>query len=296
MSETENRKLLKEAADIYLRYRQNPGNTDLLRERDRFIARGAAEEHAWEQVKDAWRVMGAKRKPKPLLSILIAAFLILAGYLSIEPLRILIVADHIAGNEPASVTLSSGDLVTLDAGTALTDKTADSVRHVELLRGAGYFDVETAERPFTVEAGGIRVDVLGTAFEVARTGDLVQVSVFEGRVAITHEVDRIEIGAGEMVAWSGETHSIEDVLIQDIAPWRERRLVADGLTFGQVVAILDRRISGRIVITGRALATSTVTGTFDLERPLVSLRNLAASQSAIVLNAPGLGAVVVARP
>lgn len=293
MTEQDKEVLFKEAAGIYLRYRQNPEDAGLIAERDAFIARGVAEAHAWKRVEGAWRMTGVQKKPKPLLSIAIAASLLILSYFAVEPLRIFVIADHISDDRPFAVTLSSGDLVTLDAGSALIDETNGVARDVRLLRGAGYFDVQTTGQAFAVMAGDFSIEVLGTKFEVARVGDAVQVAVHEGRVAVTKGEDRMEVAAGEMVIWSEDPRSFDKMDVESVAVWRFPRLVASGLTFAQVAATLDRRIAGPVVIADPALAEAKVSGTFDLERPMVSLRNLAASQSATVLAVPALGAVII---
>jgi transmembrane sensor len=59
-----------------------------------------------------------------------------------------------------------------------------------------------------------------------------------------------------------------EIAPQDIASWRERRLVVDGATLADVVEELGRHHAGVIVLRDRRLAERRVTGVFDLRRPV----------------------------
>lgn len=293
MSNHHKERLLKEASDLFLRYRQDPRDRDAIQARDTFIARGDAERRAWAQIEDAWTVTGGKRKPKPrTLPVIIAVGFLVLGYVMSDPLRIYVQADHIADDTPLEVTLSSGDVAVLDATTALIDDSAGDVRRVKLLRGAGYFEVDQVGIPFVVTLDDVSVEVLGTAFEVARIDEAVQVAVFEGRVAVEKAGQRIEVLPGERLVWDDGEPELDRVDVSDVASWRRGRLVADGMTFGQVADVLDRRIPGQIVITNRRLRNVPMTGTLDVNRPMVSLRNLASGLGASVISSGPLGTVV----
>lgn len=77
--------------------------------------------------------------------------------------------------------------------------------------------------PFVVNAGEVRVEVVGTHFGVSREGDLASVTVDEGTVVVIHRGVRNEVGAGQR--WPGQRASaepepavIEPALIEPVAP------------------------------------------------------------------------------
>jgi transmembrane sensor len=89
----------------------------------------------------------------------------------------------------ATRTDPSGDLRLIEASPARV------VVRVE--RGAARFEVRRAgPRLFRVEAGSVAVQVLGTAFTVARAGDGAEVSVEEGRVRVFWAGQYADLGAG----------------------------------------------------------------------------------------------------
>lgn len=91
--------------------------------------------------------------------------------------------------------LSDGSTITLDARGAL-DTIASTPTSVvlRLRRGRARFDVEpNGPRSWSIDAGPLRVRVVGTAFTIERTGDWASVTVHHGVVEITsrHETRRL---------------------------------------------------------------------------------------------------------
>ena len=271
MTEPTPKELLDEAADLFLRLRQSPDDPTLLQQRDRFLARGAAEQAAYGQIADAWTVTGGKKRSKPILPLVLIGFLGLSLWSSAPDARVLWVADHMTARQPQEITLSSGDIAHLDAQTAIEDNSDEVRRDINLLRGAGYFEITPDSRPFSVTIGGLTVTALGTEFETAFIEDAIHVAVFEGRVSVSYENVAREVGAGAKLVWSATGGSaIAPATLHDIAPWRNDALVVDGMTFAEVAAILERRLRGSVRVIGQDLAKRQVTGRYDLSRPAQS--------------------------
>ncbi|MEM8839758.1 MAG: FecR domain-containing protein, partial [Pseudomonadota bacterium] len=216
-----------------------------------------------------------------------------ALYFGYEPAFIALQADARTELEAQSFDLISGDTAILDASTALADDTDGTIRQVRLLKGAAFFDVNSETRPFAVVVDGLTVEVLGTAFEVAKFNESVSVSVAEGRVAV-------RIGVGTWTVQSGQRLTLDDnrrVLTEEspennIANWRDGFLVTDGMTFGEVAEVIDRRLQGPILILDDGLAKTRVSGRIDLSRPIITLRALAATKNGTVRSIWGLGTIV----
>lgn len=274
MPDTQETKLIRQATEIFLRLRDDPDNPTLQQERDEFLACGEAERTAYAKMLQVWQVTGPGRTPgrSTLSAILVAGLLVGGGYAAYDPLRILLLADVSTGYETIKTILASGDQIVLDATSAIADDTEGATRSVSLLRGAAFFDVETDARPFVVTAGDLRVEVTGTAFEVGTFDDGGVVSVAEGSVEVSINGQSWLLGAGERLNWSYESGArLNAIDIANAASWREDTLISDGMTFGQIAAVLDRRLPGDILITNDRLAQTPIVGTFDLSNPSLSL-------------------------
>lgn len=86
---------------------------------------------------------------------------------------------------PARRVLEDGSVVELKDDAELALAFTDGVRRVILRRGEAHFAVaKNPNRPFVVEAGGIEVRAVGTAFAVRHRARAIEVVVTEGRVAV----------------------------------------------------------------------------------------------------------------
>lgn len=170
------------------------------------------------------------------------------------------------------ITLADGSAVDLNAETRLTVRFTRREREVELGDGQAVFDVAHDEtRPFTVEASGRAVRVLGTQFDVRnRSGD-VTVTVARGRVQVrpvasSKTGQAFALGPGQRLA-IGRTGVAELSAIdaQEALGWRSGRLVYRGEPLAEVVADLNRQFVEQIEVTDPALARLPVTGVVVLD-------------------------------
>jgi transmembrane sensor len=170
------------------------------------------------------------------------------------------------------ITLADGSAVDLNAETRLTVRFARRERHVELGDGQAIFDVaHDASRPFTIEASGRAVRVLGTQFDVRnRSGD-VTVSVARGRVQVrpvasSQTGQAFVLSPGQRLA-IGRTGvaQLSAVDPQEALGWRSGRLVYRGEPLAEVVADLNREFVEQIEVTDPALARTPVTGVIVLD-------------------------------
>lgn len=282
------RALAAEAASIIRRLDADPHDPDAMDARDTFLARGDAEQRIYARMLRAisGTSKGIKKRDRRF-GFAFLGLLLVSLFLLREPLRILAVADARTGTSLETVVLTSGDLVVLDAQTAIADDTAGEVRNVELLQGAAFFDVDVTGQRFVVSVGTATVEALGTSFAVSKVKDATIISVEEGVVAVRTKDQVIELVAGERVRLvSGAATSLLEIPTDSVAAWRQDRLTVEGLTFGDVVAILDRRLSGRVVVARQSLANAPLRGGIDLTSPMDALNALAATSGASVIQLP----------
>lgn len=292
--------LRAEAVDWLMRLQASPGDATVRAGLDAWLAASDSHRQAWQSVERVWRVSGElpamdgpppgniveiqrSRRPRRVLGIAVAALAACLALYFAPVLKLRLQADHMTSvAELSDVTLEDGSVVHLDAGSAVAIRYGATRREVALLAGRAFFDVVAAkDRPFVVAAGDVTVTVTGTAFDVLSGSDGVAVAVQSGTV---------EVGLGDRIAGiltSGERLSVSrgtgqvaksQVDPQDIAAWRERRLVVDGATLAEVVEELGRHHAGAIVLRDRSLADRRITGVFDLRRPVEALAAVARTQ------------------
>jgi transmembrane sensor len=93
-----------------------------------------------------------------------------------------------AGYERAR--LADGSTIELNTSSAARVSFSVAERRVKLESGEAHFEVTPdPARPFVVHAGGVAVRAVGTAFNVRFSGDAVEVTVTEGKVAVTPSPD-----------------------------------------------------------------------------------------------------------
>jgi len=141
----------------------------------------------------------ASAKPRPRLSLLVgvplAAVAVLALVLWVRrapqdeaPLPLLsALAEHtlLAEASPTQHTLPDGSRLSLNHRSEIAEVFTESERRLRLLRGEAHFDVsQDLQRPFVVEAGGVEVRAVGTAFNVNLHSASLEILVTEGVVEL----------------------------------------------------------------------------------------------------------------
>ena len=106
--------------------------------------------------------------------------------------------------EQRTIALEDGSVVTLNtAGQLVVDYTGQA-RRILLDRGEAFFEVvRDSRRPFTVDLGVGSVTALGTAFNIRKHRERIQVAVIEGTVALHESAEEVPVSAPPLSA-SGE--------------------------------------------------------------------------------------------
>lgn len=186
-------------------------------------------------------------------------------------------ADYSSAGQIRQVVLQDQSQVTLDAGSAIAVDFANGERRVRLLHGAAFFQVTHTGAPFLVEAGGGEVRVLGTQFEVREQGEGTQVTVRNGRVAVSPVQGAVarELTANQQVAYAAGR--VGDTLVVDSdnrLAWRQGWLNYYQVPLAQVVEDLGRYYPGRILVLDGELRQRKVSGSFPVDEPLLALDSL----------------------
>ncbi|QBF32545.1 FecR family protein [Thalassococcus sp. S3] len=291
-------KLAEEAARILRRLDEDPDDHAALKDRDAFLARG-------RDAKRIYAVMarGFAAAPKTLkdrdrrysIGIVGGVLALLSLAFAWEPLKVAWLADYTTRLTTEIIELESGDTTTLDASSAIQEETNAKIRTVDLLKGAGFFDVDDDGRRFIVQAGNVTAEALGTAFEVMRLGDDVIITVADGIVEVTGAGQIRQLTEGKQIRVSPFETSIRSVEPDTVAGWRRDRLTIGGMTFGEVASVIERRMSGRVFVISNRLADDPVAGALDLSMPRNALKTLAATSGASVVEVSPYLTIIYSR-
>ena len=163
-----------------------------------------------------------------------------------------------------TVVLTDGSRIELNGGTRLAIDTG-AARVVTLERGEAIFHVTHDPRhPFLVQSGDMRLQDVGTVFNVARVGGNFGVQVAEGAVMFQPEHERIMLTAGAALSHvDGEAPRMSGVAIDDVGSWRKGRLVFQQTPVRLVAAALERS-TGSVVTVSPALADTPFTGSIGV--------------------------------
>jgi transmembrane sensor len=184
-----------------------------------------------------------------------------------------------AGNHQ-SISLPDGSTLVLNASSEVAVAFAQSERRVQLQHGEAHFYVaKDAARPFYVRAGAVTVRAVGTAFNVRRQSDGVEVLVTEGKVKVTRQDDATGSELNPMDLVAGERAVIDTVATSALAAnsspgnsgavasigQRAPRLMFKNTPLSEVVERFNRFSKIKMEIADPELAERAVGGNFDAD-------------------------------
>lgn len=288
----------------FLRLKAEPSCPDLTADFQRWLRQSGEHRRAWQYALRTWQLMGEtapahehlwadapraeviavarRRWHRPAIGAAAAMAAILLLFLAGPSLLIRMQADHItATGENRRVALEDGTVIELGGDSAIRTEMSAAGRHVILLSGEAFFDVaHDPARPFTVEAGGVKVLVVGTAFDVRLAGEETTVELERGVVQVSideaREKRNVRLLPGEMAVVNSREGTLTRNTIQpdQVAAWRSGRIFVKGASIGTVAEQLQRYHTAWIVVPDRKLASLKVTGLYDLGDPDSALKAL----------------------
>lgn len=178
-----------------------------------------------------------------------------------------------AYGETQTVTLPDGSVVTLNAHSRLTlSDNFDAQREV-WLEGEAFFEVEKAQDEarnaikFVVHTDRLRVEVLGTSFNVQDWDEKTQVVLTSGIVKLssaTHEA--VTMKPGELAEVTESSQMIRKKVVDPdrYSAWTENQLRCDDTPLGEIATVIEHRFDQRVVFQQEGLREIAVTGTLPL--------------------------------
>jgi transmembrane sensor len=207
--------------------------------------------------------------------------------------------------------LEDGTTVELNRGAVVTTAFTPGERRTSLVSGEALFAVaKDPARPFIVEAGGVEVRAVGTAFSVRLDARAVEVLVTEGRVAVGGSQPAgmpEDAGAGPALVDAGHRATvgreagaearIEPVSAQAMARelhWQPQLLDFAGAPLGAAVAEFNRRNRTQLVLADPGLADLPVIASIRSDNVEGFVRFLEASRL-VRVERRGVDEIVVER-
>lgn len=204
--------------------------------------------------------------------------------------RLRAAAPGFAASAPRQEVLDDGTIVELRSGAQLTVAFTDHMRRVKLVSGEAHFQVaKNPLRPFVVDAGGVDVRAVGTAFAVQLRAQAIEVIVTEGRVAVEkahaaasgtfQEYASVAAGhrvvvdlAGVPVPLSVIAFSADE--LDRRLEWRVPRLELAATPLAAAIAFLNSRSEVRLVLEEPELGKLELSGAIRGDNPEPLLRLL----------------------
>ena len=159
------------------------------------------------------------------------------------------------GSKIINITLTDGSKVWLNAGSALTYPVAflGNERTVSI-SGEGYFEVEQdASKPFTVNNGSMKIQVLGTHFNVNAFDDEGQdqvVTLLEGSVKINIGQVTGFLKPGQQAKVNNEVKILNDVDLNAVIAWKNGYFQFDHASLQNVLKQISRCYDVNVIYKG----------------------------------------------
>ncbi len=172
--------------------------------------------------------------------------------------------------------LDDGSVIYLSENTTVkhSDLVSEATREVTL-DGEAFFDIRRDEsKPFVINAGDSKIEVLGTSFEVAcKSGETV-LSVKTGLVRIT------QISTGKAMLVKEGERAIADaggIKIQSLGEYEgfkkyKSRMHFKDESLGNISEIINRNFTETVIIPDPSISGRELTATFSEDNPEAMVR------------------------
>jgi transmembrane sensor len=193
-------------------------------------------------------------------------------------------------DRPQQVVLVDGSLVDLNSQTTIRTQMLPRERRIALQEGEAHFTVAPdASRPFVVEAAGVTMRAVGTAFTVRIREKHVEVLVSEGKVEITESTAGVSapiarrppLGVADRATISRASDSptvavaqVDPRELREALSWHSSVTTISSRPLRDIVELFNRRNALRLKIADSELAERNFGGSFALNQPKAFVRAL----------------------
>lgn len=176
----------------------------------------------------------------------------------------------------SQLTLSDGTKIWMNSGTKLRypDRFAENSRSVSI-EGEAYFEVaKMPDKPFTVNTADMKVEVLGTSFNISAYPEdaATSVTLVEGKVTVQNSagIDIANLSPGQKATKNkNETNlAIQNVETSFYSAWIAGKIFFDDEPLDQIAVKLERWFNVEISFADEHLKTRRFTGTILKNKPV----------------------------
>ncbi len=168
--------------------------------------------------------------------------------------------------ERSNVILPDGSSVSLNAGSTLKFPASfiSQTREV-ILNGEAFFRVKhDCSHPFVVKTGNLKIEVLGTTFNVSNyLGDsLITTFLEKGKVQVYLEGRNIVLKPSEVLEYNKVTGESSKLAVADghLTDWTRGLLTVKGETIEELAKILERKFDVQIIFGDEEVKGHVYTG------------------------------------
>ncbi len=174
-----------------------------------------------------------------------------------------------AFGETQTIQLPDGSEVVLNANSRVTYRAQSrpSHRREVWLEGEAFFRVVHQEYPapvpFVVHTPDLRVQVLGTEFNVNTRRGRTQVVLDKGSISLQlPSEETTALNPGELAEYTAQSPQVHKQTVDParFTAWRDQRLTFDDTPLSEVALMLEENYGVRVVFDSPALHTKRVTG------------------------------------
>ncbi|MEM9672594.1 MAG: FecR family protein [Cyclobacteriaceae bacterium] len=193
-------------------------------------------------------------------------------------------------SEVITIPLPDGSTVMLNANSTLQVSSRWQQQREVWLEGEAFFTVEKSLKPsnqqevtyrkFTVHAGEVAVEVLGTRFNVQNRPQTTQVILEEGAVALKHDAQNnqnsIQLYEGEIATYFPNNDSFKRELVdtESLLSWKESMHVFKATSLSEVAQTIENIYGHRVRVSAevkkRRFSAKVPYGQIDLLLELLS--------------------------
>ncbi|CAN5438930.1 hypothetical protein BH23BAC1_BH23BAC1_15720 [soil metagenome] len=201
--------------------------------------------------------------------------------------------------ETKSIDLPDGSSVVLNSNSTLKvskNWENNNIREV-WLDGEAFFNVVKKDLPgqtdanqtdqyvkFIVNVNNLKVEVIGTMFNVNSRRGLVKVVLNSGKVNLNTGRENMEMNPGDMVEFSPskETFSKKTVEADKITSWRNQKFIFEESSLKEIAQVIEDNYGYEVKFQDQALANRNFTGSIPYQNVDLFLTVLAESFNLII--------------
>ncbi|SHK94586.1 FecR family protein [Chitinophaga jiangningensis] len=171
------------------------------------------------------------------------------------------------------VTLPDSSTVTMNANTTITYRRWSQEKREVWLSGEAVFEVKpsvkTLAAPFTVHAGEVDVDVLGTVFNIKNRRNKAEIFLQSGKVRVTglQKHNSVVLMPDQKANYSSDTLQVVTSSAGNTKPmaWREYKMELTNTSVKDIIETLQDQYGYTIVLQDSSIANTPIEGTLRLQ-------------------------------